>query len=138
MKTIKTTLGERVKMLREHYRKSQSEFASAIGFKSYQGVSKIENGTSEPQDATIEKMSKQYGTTREWLLQGTGAMLPNGMVEMEAETSEQSSPWRDEALTNLKAEVKFYRDLLMQMTGSKNFLTAPSKTDLRLLKTSGY
>jgi transcriptional regulator with XRE-family HTH domain len=105
MKTIQSTFGDRVKALREHYGKSQSQFAYLIGLKSYQGISKIENGqTEQPQGDTIEKIVSVFGTTREWLIHGKGEMLPGGMVELKQEVDSAAGPWKDEAYQEVKKQ----------------------------------
>lgn len=128
-KEPKETLAQRMLKLRQDYDLSQSEFASYIGMKGHQGILKIESGeTAEPRKSTLLSIANVYGTTMEWLLEGSGEMLPNGKKQLRKATESTSDlPWKDEAWTLAK-------DQINQKDNQLNSLLALiSKLDLSFL-----
>jgi transcriptional regulator with XRE-family HTH domain len=125
---MKQTLGQRVKVLREHYRLTQGEFASKMGMKGYLGILKIEQGEiKNPRNETIENIVNTFGTTYEWLETGKGEMLPDGDVTFNDKKESKDNPWKDQLYQDLKDEIKFLRSLLLAKSGGeKSFLKRPS------------
>lgn len=74
----KTTLGSRVKSLRETYGLSQESFGRYINI-SYVAVANIEKEkTLNPHSDTMSGICSVYGTTMSWLEKEEGKMLPEG------------------------------------------------------------
>lgn len=101
----KETMGDRVRLLRKHYGLSQHDFAGKIGMKGHVGLNKIENGaTVKPQGDTINNMVSVFGTTRDWLLEGKGEMLPNGDADITVPLEAVTNPYRDFAIQRMQKE----------------------------------
>lgn len=116
---MKTTVNERVTMIRTSLKLSQSEFASKAGLTQV-GVWGIESDGAAPRKTTLEKIINAFNVNREWLLHGTGEMFLPGQSAESIPVSE--SVWKDEAYQALKEEVKYLREMLkLAMTGTKSF-----------------
>lgn len=97
----KTTLGNRVELLRKHSRLSQSAFGNKIGL-SYVAVANIENGkTQKPHPDTLKSIVEVFGTTYEWLESEKGEMLPVGQISKKSDTTE---------FAELKIEIEFWKN----------------------------
>lgn len=128
MKTPKT-LGERLKMLREHYRLSQAAFGSKVGL-SHVAVSNIEIGAVEaPRQRSLDSIIKEYGTTYEWLMNGEGEMIPGGSHEFQKKSGDlfQDALYKELKEDKTKWEQKF-NELLA------NYTTLVSKLNLGKFK----
>ena len=68
-KTVRTTLGEKLRENRVHCKMSQEFVAEAVGV-SRQAVSKWENGISDPSTSNLIALAKLYGLSAEELLEG--------------------------------------------------------------------
>lgn len=68
-KTVRTTLGEKLRENRERCKMSQEFVAEAVGV-SRQAVSKWENGISDPSTSNLIALAKLYGLSAETLLEG--------------------------------------------------------------------
>ena len=68
-KTVRTTLGEKLRENRVRCKMSQEFVAEAVGV-SRQAVSKWENGISDPSTANLVALAKLYGISPEELLEG--------------------------------------------------------------------
>lgn len=66
------TVGERIKYIRIQLKLNQTDFAHKLGLKTSVSVSNYENGTREPDFATIIKIASLGCTTLDWLLKGVG------------------------------------------------------------------
>jgi transcriptional regulator with XRE-family HTH domain len=77
---MRTTLAQRIKLLRIHYRLSTKHFAQGC-LVSDITIFNLEKG-SKMSDKTLTKICDAYGTTREWLLEGKGSMLPHGATDI--------------------------------------------------------
>lgn len=123
---MKSTLGTRLKELRDEYRLSQTAFADRVGI-SYVAYANIERGVTEkPQESTLESIVKQFGTTYEWLQEGRGKMLPNGKVELLSEGS-VFDPARDTLYKELKEQIEFLKEIIR---AKPNFRLALNHTGL--------
>lgn len=118
---MKTTVYERISMLRKHLNLSQTEFGSRIKA-TLTTVSRLENGGSEPRISTLNKIIDEFGVSKEWLLHGTGEMT----FETVNRESEKGSSWKEKAFeelekraTDLEQQVLFYRQLLLNLTGKQ-------------------
>ena len=122
--TMKTTVNERVGVLRNHFKLSFEEFAVKAGLTG-SGIHRIEGGEVSPQKKTIRSIANAYGASENWLLTGQGSMLEE-IKEIEA-----SNPWKEIALNELKEEVTYLREMLkMALQGKKSFLNAVNKAGL--------
>lgn len=80
---LSSVIGERIKQLRTYYALSINDFAILCGISST-ALFNIEKGKRHSMQASsINKLILTFGTTREWLLNGRGEMLPNGKVDIE-------------------------------------------------------
>ena len=68
-KTVRTTLGEKLRENRVRCKMSQEFVAEAVGV-SRQAVSKWENGVSDPSTSNLIALAKLYGLSAEELLEG--------------------------------------------------------------------
>lgn len=68
-KTVRTTLGEKLRENRVRCKMSQEFVAEAVGV-SRQAVSKWENGISDPSTSNLIALAKLYGLSAEALLEG--------------------------------------------------------------------
>lgn len=68
-KTVRTTLGEKLRENRVRCKMSQEFVAEAVGV-SRQAVSKWENGISDPSTSNLIALAKLYGLSTEELLEG--------------------------------------------------------------------
>lgn len=68
-------LNNRIKELRNHLGMSGDQFGKSIGV-SRAAISKIEVGTNNVSERTINTIVKEFGVNEEWLRNGTGEMFP--------------------------------------------------------------
>ena len=68
-KTVRTTLGEKLRENRVRCKMSQEFVAEAVGV-SRQAVSKWENGISDPSTSNLIALAKLYGLSAEEFLEG--------------------------------------------------------------------
>lgn len=113
-------INDRIKQLREAVSLSQSEFAVKAGL-SIGNIWNIENSDVTPSARTLRVIQAAFNVNPEWLKTGKGEMF----LEKVEETKELSNPWRDEAYTALKEEVKYLRELLKVAMGKANFPKTP-------------
>ena len=124
---MKSTVNERVKLLRTHLNLSQQQFANRFG-RTTASVSRIENGESTPRMSTLNEIISTFGVNKDWLLNGEGEME----ISEKQKTSKES--WKDKAYEeaskraeHLEMEVQFLRDMLTNITsklGAANFNSA--------------
>lgn len=77
---VHSTTGRRIKILRDHYRLNVKNFAFGCRVSDVT-IFKIEKG-SGISEKTLSKIIFTYGTTKEWLTEGKGEMLPEGTKEL--------------------------------------------------------
>lgn len=69
-----STLGERIRSVREYYNRSQADFSEILGIdQSY--LSYIENDKKKPSAKITRKLIKDYNVNPEWLRVGNGDMI---------------------------------------------------------------
>lgn len=66
-------MNERVKKIREHFNKSQVEFAKSLGL-SRSNIASIESGAVNLIDRNIKKICSEYPVDENWLRTGVGTM----------------------------------------------------------------
>jgi len=129
---MKTTVNERIKMLRNHLNLTQQEFASIVELTSTQ-LSRIENGNGEPQKSTIQQIIKNIDVAPTWLIEGKGEL--KAQVK-EKNASISNDPWKDalvmqvkEENTRLQRELERVWQMVQHLTGGAkpNFLKALDK-----------
>ena len=69
-----STLGERIKIIRQRASMTQADFGKEIGV-SGAAVSTSESGKTNPENRTILLICEKFGVNREWLETGNGEML---------------------------------------------------------------
>ena len=67
-------MGEQIKLLRKHYKMTQTEFGQKIGV-SRDVINNIENKGIVPSEPIIKLIISEFGVNREWLETGSGKML---------------------------------------------------------------
>ncbi|HEY8463364.1 MAG TPA: helix-turn-helix transcriptional regulator [Bacillota bacterium] len=67
-------LGERIRQIRKYFKMSQEEFGKIIGL-SQANISKMEAGSFEPTETTINSIIARFPINPEWLRNGEGEML---------------------------------------------------------------
>ena len=72
----KSTIGQRVKIIREKHEPNQAGFAKKLGV-SRATVSEIENDNTSPSGPLVLAIEYVYGVPREWILKGEGADVIN-------------------------------------------------------------
>ena len=101
---MEKTVGLRIKELRAHYNIGVKEFGTRCDL-SHVAVFHFENGrTTRPHKSSLQRIASAYGTTIEWLLFGTGEMLPNGKKDLSDDENNFDAYWKDEAYTELKSK----------------------------------
>lgn len=95
---------KRIKELRLHYNLGMKEFSSKCGL-SHVAIFHLESGkTLKPHRSSMVRMANVFGTTVEWILFGTGEMLPNGTKEIYGEEQNMEGYWKDEAYQEIKSK----------------------------------
>jgi transcriptional regulator with XRE-family HTH domain len=118
----KQTMGDRLRLLRTTYRLSQAKFASAVKLSGV-AISNMETGVAlNPYPSTLESIAKKFGTTHEWLTEGKGDMLPNGMVDLDEKSEVTTDPWKDALVTQLKSEADAWKQKYEQAWNRLEFL----------------
>jgi len=69
-----STLGERIRVVRQHYRETQEEFGQKIGI-SGNRVSELENGKGGTGAGVVQALCSAFSVSHQWLLSGMGEML---------------------------------------------------------------
>lgn len=82
-------IGSRFRYLRDHFRKSQAEFAESVGL-THGSISRIESGKIKPKDSVILAICMKYAVNRDWLETGEGDMVVTHSEH--AERVEESPP----------------------------------------------
>ncbi len=101
---MEKTIGLRIKELRTHYNIGIKEFGMRCDL-SHVAVFHFENGrTTRPHKASLQRIANVYGTSIEWLLYGSGDMLPNGKRDFMHETDNFDAFWKDEAYSEIKSK----------------------------------
>ena len=67
-------IGNRIRILREHFELNQTEFGNKIGM-CQKSVSKMENGGQKIDHALMLKMIELFECSAEWLLTGKGGIF---------------------------------------------------------------
>lgn len=67
-------MNERIKKLRRSLDLTQQEFADRIGVKR-NTIANYEIGRNEPIDSVLELIVREFGVSKQWLLDGTGEMF---------------------------------------------------------------
>lgn len=69
-----SSIGERIRAIRNLQNLSQLDFAKKIGKKSYQAIQNWELGKITPPNSVLLVISKVFGVSYEWLMTGEGDM----------------------------------------------------------------
>lgn len=69
-----STIGERIKVVRDHYNLNQSDFGEKIGV-GYAAIGLYENGKRQVRDRVINDICRAYHISYAWLANDDGNML---------------------------------------------------------------
>jgi transcriptional regulator with XRE-family HTH domain len=99
---MENTVAIRIKQLRAHYNLSVKEFAVKAGL-SHVAIFHLENGkTLKPHRASLQRLANVFGTSADWILYGTGEMLPAGKVQIYSDDLSFINQWKEEAFIEMK------------------------------------
>lgn len=124
-----STIGERIRDARKSLKKTQKEFAQALGF-SENYVWQLEKNQREPSDRTISDICRVFGIREQWLRTGETPMKPqlsrnaeisrfvNQAMEGETETDTQRilAALMDATPEEIEAIASFARKIASQYT----------------------
>lgn len=124
-----STIGDRIKILRTHYNMSLREFATKCEV-SYVIIHKYEaRKKNHISVSTLYKIVNIFGTTIDWLVEGKGQMLPNGMNYKAVRENELFNFWQDEAfiqqefrIETLEKEINRLWSIINHFTNSSSLL----------------
>ncbi|UCH96062.1 MAG: helix-turn-helix transcriptional regulator [Candidatus Aminicenantes bacterium] len=77
---IDNQIGERIRLIRKHYRLTQLEFGKRLGC-SKSSIINYEKNARSPDTIFLVKLLKEFNVNANWLLLGTGNMFGHGNVE---------------------------------------------------------
>lgn len=83
---MKTTINQRVFLLREKLGYTQQDFVNVCGLTTT-SLSRIENGEVEPQNKTLKKIIDNTGVDPVWLLEGKGELTIQEVVKENTSTN---------------------------------------------------
>lgn len=129
---MKTTINERIKVLRTHLDLTQQEFAALIDFTSTQ-LSRIENGASAPQNATIKQIFDKIDVSKEWLLDGKGELKAQVIT-----STLKADPWKDALVSQIKDENNRLQKELERVWQMVQHLTGGAKPNFRKASENAY
>lgn len=133
---MEQNLASRIKILRTHYNLSIKEFALRCGL-SHVAIFQLEKGkTLKPHKGTLIKIAKLFGVQIDWVLNGTGDMLPNGNVKIHELNINNDAHWQEEAYQALKQKnilLEKEVDRLWQLLSHYTNTIKPDYENLRLL-----
>lgn len=121
---MESTVGQRVRDLRDSQKLTQTEFGAKIK-NTFATISRIENGTVLPRNSTLLEMCRVFGVDKEWLINGVGEMSFPG----KSEDAENPGNWKEEAyqlqekyIKQLESQVEFLKGIVQKVVGtSPNF-----------------
>lgn len=99
-------MGERITLLREAYNLTKAEFAEKAGVSALT-IGNIERAVTQSlQPDSLKEIVDVFGTTRSWLEDGEGKMLPAGKKDLNYKSAQhqEETPWKNEAFLILKQE----------------------------------
>lgn len=135
----KEMLADRIKLLRKAYGLSQAGFANEIGM-SHIAIGNLERGlATNPHSDTIHSIVNKFATSAEWLMEGKGEMLPNGLTILEQKDSPQvANIYQDTLYKELRDQIEFLRDMLRTRSFHKvtNLPSLPKKRRSLVAKTA--
>ena len=125
------TLAERLILLREEYSITPEKMGAILN-KSRVAVDNIEKGiTTKPQETTINLIAEKFGTTKEWLMNGEGVMLPNGKLKLSSTAQADGGIWKDEAYFEVKSKNALLEKELERLWQMVQHLTGGAKPNFR-------
>lgn len=125
---MKTTVNERIKMLRTSLNLTQSEFSEIVGLTNTQ-LSRIENGNGAPQNATLKGILDNIDVSKDWLLNGTGELNPQ--INIKSKLANNNSQWKDEAYFEVKSKNAILEKELERLWQMVQHLTGGAKPNFR-------
>lgn len=117
------TLSDRLQRLLDDYGVSPERLSPICNVSNVQ-IRAIASGTApKPHRSTVEKIAKGLGTTADYLINGEGEPLPNGKRDLFDSTAVAESPWKDEAWTMAKVQIREKDDTIRLLSQSFDRLT---------------
>lgn len=130
---MKSTVNERVRLLRETAGKTQIEFAQDVKM-SASLLAKVEGGSKELSRKNAEKIISAYSVPEQWLLKGHGALD----YKLPSPKAAEENPYRDYSIQHLEKEIEWLRSVVASFAGGRggSFLSLINrKTALNLAPT---
>jgi len=107
---MSTTIGQRIKLLREYLGLTQEEFAKHLNLnRSY--ISHIEKNKKQPSDKLLRLISHTFGVSYEWLKYGRGEMWEKGGEEVPVWLKEFMKKASDEDVEIVKALIEMLEEV---------------------------
>lgn len=106
-----TTIGLRIKQLRESKGMDQMDLAVEIGIEPA-SLSQIETGSTKmPRPTTLMKLAEVLETNQRWLLTGEGNQLNRDMIVSDTEAVYQFERLADEHKAAIKAMISTFKNI---------------------------
>lgn len=129
---METSVSLRIKQLRTHYNLSVKEFAQKCGL-SHVAIFHLENGkTNKPHRGSLQRIATVFGTTADWILYGTGEMLPNGTIQIYVDANLESH-WKDEAFQEIRNKNSLLEKEVERLWQMINHFTSGAKPNLQIV-----
>lgn len=129
---MENNIGLRIKQLRDHYEMNIRDFAFKCGV-SYAIISCYETGKRKKVNvATLYKIIEIFGTTKEWLLDGVGEMLPNGIRHVVATEFEIHKFWQDEVFIQQEEKILILENEIERLWKLLDNLTNINSSNYRI------
>jgi SOS-response transcriptional repressor LexA len=103
-----SSLGERIKNVRDRFGLKQEEFGNAVGI-SGNRISEIENDKGGTKAAVLISICREFKVAPEWLISGTGAMLKEQEPAVSPDTQKQHGTDFDARIDALERQMKLIR-----------------------------
>lgn len=130
---MENTVAIRIKQLRSHYNLSVKEFAVKAGL-SHVAIFHLENGkTLKPHRGSLQRLANVFGTTADWILYGTGEMLPAGKVQIYSDDLSFINQWKEEAFLELKQKNSLLEREVERLWQMISHFTSGTKPNLQIV-----
>lgn len=130
---MENSVALRIKQLRSHYNLSVKEFAVKAGL-SHVAIFHLENGkTLKPHRGSLQRIANVFGTTSDWILYGTGDMLPAGKVHIYADENAYESLWKEEAFLEIKQKNNMLEREVERLWQMISHFTSGTKPNLQIV-----
>lgn len=115
---MKTTVNERIKMLRTHLKLNPQQFAAAANM-TVSTLYRVEGGEVEPRSKTILDIQKAFNVDHDWLVNGKGEMTFGKSEAPAKEKSIYESILESALMKSYESRIAFYEEMIRNLTGTK-------------------